>query len=83
MNDASYSHGHAVTKHDTNPSIGGGTVKCDALFIGGAGNVVATVDGVDLTFLGLAAGSILPVRASAVKSTNTTATGIIALWRTY
>lgn len=52
-----------------------------ALFVGGAGNIVVTmVDGVDCTFTGVAAGSVLPIRVSRVKATSTTATNIVALW---
>jgi hypothetical protein len=53
-----------------------------ALYIGGAGNVVLDTAGGDtsVTFTGLAAGTILPVRVARVRSTSTTATSIVALW---
>ncbi len=52
-----------------------------AIYIGGAGNVViTTVAGNDVTFSGLPAGMILPVRAKRVKATGTTATGLVGLW---
>ncbi len=51
-----------------------------SIFVGGAGNVVlVTAKGTELTFNGLAAGSVLPVRANRVKATGTTATGLIGL----
>ena len=52
-----------------------------ALFVGGAGNVnLVTAGGETVTFTGVTAGSVLPVRVARVKSTSTTATSIVALW---
>ena len=52
-----------------------------ALWVGAAGNVaVTTVDGDVLTFVGVQAGTLLPVRVSKVMSTNTTASSILVLW---
>lgn len=69
----------AVTTHNTNPLPGG---VCKALYIGGAGNVACRlVDSEsDVTFTGIAAGTILPVRATHVRTTSTTATAIVALY---
>lgn len=54
---------------------------CAALYIGGAGNVkVTAVDGGTETFTAVPAGTILPVAASRVFSTLTTATSVIALY---
>lgn len=51
-----------------------------ALYIGVAGNVaVYTADGSELTFVGVLAGTILPVQVYRVLSTGTTATSIVAL----
>lgn len=51
-----------------------------ALYIGGTGNVrIKDGAGGDVTFNNVAAGSILPVMATQVYSTNTTATNIIGL----
>lgn len=52
-----------------------------ALYIGGAGNlaVILADDSSSVTFTGVLAGSILPIRAKRVLSTNTTATTILAL----
>lgn len=67
----------AVTKNDSTDL----TVTARALYIGGAGDVaVITAGGSTVTFVGLAAGSVLPVRVKRVKSTGTTATSIVALW---
>ena len=52
-----------------------------ALYIGGAGDVkLNTEAGTTVTFTGLAAGSVLPVRATRVHSTDTTATNIVAIY---
>ena len=55
---------------------------CRALWIGGAGNVnlVADSDTSAVTIVGVAAGSVLPIRARQVYSTSTTATSIVALY---
>jgi len=53
---------------------------CRAFYIGGAGNLAVTMwGGGDITFSGLTAGSILPIRASAVLNSGTTATLVRAL----
>lgn len=57
------------------------TVFPRAIYIGGAGNVsVLTLGGDTVTFSGLAAGSILPVRVQRVNATSTTATNLVAIW---
>lgn len=51
-----------------------------AIYVGGAGNVAVTMlDGQDVTFSGVAAGTLIPIRASHVLAA-TTATNILALW---
>lgn len=51
------------------------------LFVGGAGAIaVVTAGGETVTMTGVAAGSVLPIAVSRVKSTGTTATNIAALW---
>lgn len=69
----------AVTKHDTNPLALG---PCAALYVGGAGDVaiVAEDDTDPIVWKAVPAGSIVPVRAKLVRSTDTTATDIIALY---
>lgn len=68
----------AVTPHDSTDF----TYACRALYIGGAGNIsVQTIGGQSaVVFVGLPAGTILPVRATRVNSTSTTATSIVALY---
>ena len=51
------------------------------LYIGVAGNVVAvTTDDTAVTFVGVAAGQILPISCKRVNATSTTATNIVALF---
>lgn len=51
------------------------------LYVGGAGNVrVLTSSGADLTFVGIAAGTFMPVQVKRVYASDTTATNIVALW---
>ena len=71
-NDAS-----AVTPSDTVPL----TYVSRALYIGGAGNLVVTMQGGgNVTFIGVPAGTVLPIRCSHVRSTSTTATSIVNLY---
>lgn len=52
-----------------------------AIYVGGAGNLrIDLVDGGTVTFVGLLAGTILPVQSIRVYSTSTTATNLIALY---
>jgi hypothetical protein len=52
-----------------------------ALYVGGAGNVkVDMALGNTVTFVGVVAGSILPIQVSRVYNTDTTATNIVALY---
>ena len=54
---------------------------CRALYIGGDGNVsLITPEGTTVSFIGLVAGTILPVRAARVRVTGTTATNLVALY---
>lgn len=67
----------AITKHDsTNFS------PCRAIYVGGAGDVVVVFaeNGEAVTFVGVPAGTVLPVAAKRVNSTNTTATSMVALY---
>ena len=53
---------------------------CRAFYIGGTGDLAVTMwDGAALTFVGMPAGTILPIRARTVVQTGTTATDVIAL----
>lgn len=66
----------AVTPSDS--TILGGV---RALFVGTGGNVAVVTPGrtTAVTFANVGDGTILPVRCSKVMSTNTTASGIVAL----
>lgn len=78
MNEyASASDAAAVTPSD---STGYGRVA-RGLYVGGAGNVVVLMEsGNAVTFTGVPAGTILPLRHTRVNSTNTTATTMTALF---
>ena len=50
------------------------------VYVGVTGNMaVKTAAGDEVTFIGVQAGSVLPVRVKQVKSTGTTATNLLAL----
>ena len=65
----------AVTKSDTTP------LDFNAIYVGGAGDVAisSSSDATAVTFVGVTAGSFLPVKGKRVMSTNTTATDIVWL----
>jgi hypothetical protein len=64
----------SITPSDTVRIVAG------AVYVGVAGNVrVLTSANTDITFIGVTAGSILPVKVVQVFSTSTTATNLIAL----
>ena len=76
----------AVTPSDTVniPNVatedGSGNNGC-VLYVGGAGTLkVTTVGGDEVTFVGVTAGSFIPVQVLQVFATGTSATNIIALW---
>lgn len=71
------SNAAAVTPNDSTDL----TYTSRALFVGGAGNVaVIMAGGQTVTFTGVTAGFLLPIRVSRVLSTGTTATTITAVW---
>jgi hypothetical protein len=73
----------AVTPSDTVniPAVTGGTNNGCVLYVGGDGDLkVTTIGGDDVTFVGVLAGTFLPVQVLRVWSTGTTATDIVALW---
>jgi hypothetical protein len=49
------------------------------VYVGGAGVVVASFEDGDITFAGVAAGTVLPISPRRVKSTGTTATFLLGL----
>ncbi len=51
------------------------------LYVGGAGDIkVKTAGGDEVIFVGVTAGSFIPVQVVRVFVTDTTATNIVALW---
>lgn len=53
-----------------------------SVYVGGAGNVAVRPanGGAAVTFVGLPAGSMVPVRVIGVNATNTTATSLVAVY---
>ena len=67
----------AVTPNDSTDL----TTIARALYVGGAGDVkIDAADGSTVTFVGVQAGSIIPVRAARVYATGTDATNIVAIY---
>ena len=78
---ASYSVARAVTKSDTvNFDVNLNNGLCDALYVGGAGIVVAVFQNDETAAFTCVAGQVLPVRIKRVNSTTTSATLMIALY---
>lgn len=50
-----------------------------AVYVGGAGAVVAVVAGAAVTFAAVPVGTVLPIAFSRINATNTTATNLVAL----
>lgn len=68
----------AITPHDSTDFVGFVT---RGIYVGGAGNVVAVrYDDTPITFSGVPAGTVLPIRARRVNNTSTTATLLVALY---
>lgn len=69
--------GFAITKHDTN--LLSATTR--AIWVGGAGDVAVLLEGDSspVTLVGVPAGTLLPIAATKVLSTGTTATSIVGL----
>lgn len=56
------------------------TKRCRAVYVGGAGNIVAVDDaGTAVTFSAVPAGTVLPIEAKRINATGTTATLLVAL----
>ena len=53
-----------------------------SLYVGGVGDlsVILVDDGAAVLFVAVPAGSFLPIRASRVRATGTTATNLVGLW---
>lgn len=69
-------HGFSITPHDTTPL----PELTRALYVGTSGALsVELASGATVTFPGVAAGTMLPLRAARVRATATTAGGIVGL----
>jgi hypothetical protein len=82
MNIGPYNTAEAITKHDST-NIPGVALHgpTHAVYVGGAGIVVAVFeDGSTASFTAIA-GQVLPIAIKRVNSTNTTATLMLALWQ--
>lgn len=77
MQRSAFTKAAAVTLHDSTLLTPGFTVK--ALYVGGAGNLKVTLNGVAVTFTAVPAGTILPIGPSLVWSTGSTASSVVAL----
>ena len=67
----------AITKSDTDNF----NYMVRGIYVGGTGAVVVvTPSGTAVTFSGVPAGTILPVKCIRVNSTNTTATNMVGLY---
>lgn len=66
---------------DTIPSVSGGDNNGCVIYVGSAGTLrVRTAGGDDVSFVGLNAGSFLPVQVVQVFAAGTSCTNILALW---
>lgn len=67
-------------------NVGGGSDTdltdgiCKAFYVGGGGNVKIICGGTTVTLNGVQTGSVIPIQCSRIFDTDTTATGIIALY---
>lgn len=67
----------AIVKSDTVNFAEG---VCDAIYVGGAGIVVAVAENNNTTSFTCVAGQVLPIAAKRVNSTTTSATLMVALY---
>lgn len=79
-----YSVAAAITPSDTvNIDVGAATklpTTTDAVWVGGAGVVAAILQSGAVVNFTCVAGSLLPIKAKRINSTNTTATLLVALY---
>lgn len=50
------------------------------IYVGGAGDLTVAMSGTNVTISGVTSGTFLPIRATRVLATGTTATKITAFW---
>lgn len=71
------SHHFAITPSDATDF----TVMARGIYVGTGGDVaIVTSDGTAVTYVGAASGSVIPMRAKRVNSTNTTADDLVGMW---
>lgn len=73
----SYTTAIAITPSDATNFTSG---KCQAIYVGGGGNITAIVGGTAVLFTAVPVGTVLRVAATRVNSTATTATAMVALY---
>jgi hypothetical protein len=67
----------AITPHDSTNFTAG---ACSGIYVGVTGDVTAIVGGAAILFKNAVQGSVLPIEATRVNSTATTATNLVALY---
>lgn len=65
----------AITPHDSNDFAN----NTRAIYVGTGGDIVAVIGGVAITFKNVPDAAVLPIRASRVNATNTTAQNMVGL----
>lgn len=76
-----YNTGYCDNAVAVTPSDSTVLAPTQCLYVGTTGNVaVVTVGGQTVTFTGVPAGTVLPIRCTKVNATNTTASTILALF---
>lgn len=89
VNDSQYNRAIGVTKSDTvnfdgstySASAATEAIPAEALYVGGAGIVVAVFEDGSTAQFTCVAGQILPLKLIRVNSTTTTATLMVALYQ--
>ena len=78
-------HGNVINKDavviTTSDTVALPRGVCNGIYVGGAGNVVVLTEGGSVvTFTAPVLGTVIPIRAVRVNTTNTTATLLLALY---
>jgi hypothetical protein len=78
-----YNKAQAITPSDTdNIPQPAGRSYTEAVYVGSAGDVALVTQGGDVvTFVGVPAGTILPINVVRVNDTNTSADDLVGLWQ--
>lgn len=74
-----YNRAVAIALSDTVDQPSG---MLDALYVGGAGNIVGVLEDGSTVTMAVVAGAILPIKFKRINNTSTTATGLFALYET-